>query len=387
MPAGSGDFGSRFHASVAGDAVDFLLFTREGDTDQELVQQVNPDFALSRTLDSFSPIVDMYADNGFIIFTESGEWSIQGNFQAGAMGTGTARARRYSTYGAHRRAGVASIDNQVFFSSRKAAFAIKFQGDDIGYPDAVDITARRNEEALAGELIRIGAAQPEDLTGSKMVFFLCEDGGKRYISTWHTESLQEHFAWSQWTFPSHFIVDMAVVDNRVFVLADLIEDGIRNTAKRAVYVFSAAEADTAGMAGDQTDADERAAFPVVLETPSVEAVPIAGDAAFPLPTQITRQHIYCLKAGGLTDDDRLMVRTTDPDGEEVVQHCHNLLFGETAPPDGMPYGKRVVDGGARNLSAQNDYHKGFRVLVEQTNLHPFHFLRLDTEGSVGAASL
>ena len=382
--SGSNQSAAQFNMSVAGDGLNFLSYTREGENDSELVQKVESDFALSRTLDSFSPILDVFADNGFVIFTERGEWSIQGSFQAGASGIGSARARRYSPYGTSRNAGVATVDNQIFFTARNAAFSIKFQGDDLGYPDAVDITARRNELALGGRngrVVRLAAGQPQDLTGAQMVLFLVElDDATRYIACWNTESNQQHFAWSKWTFPNHRIIDLVEVDNRFFVLADLIVDGVADATKRGLYAFSAEDAENPDedLGGDQIDNDgTRAAFPCILTTPNIQPVYLAGDGALVYLQFVKDIYVVAEQAGGLSDVDRLRYEVFVPSGPLQDGAFENRVENETEVPSGMSYGVRRVPVG--QVALKREYRQGLRASVRQENLLPLHILRLDLE--------
>ena len=114
--SGSGDRGSEFTLSTAGDALDFLLYTRRDATEDEISEQIDADFAMRRSLDSFSQIVEVYADNGLVIFTERGEWSIQGELTGRVLrGQELQGLVRYSSYSTERNAGVGNIDNQIFF--------------------------------------------------------------------------------------------------------------------------------------------------------------------------------------------------------------------------------------------------------------------------------
>ena len=241
--------------------------------------------------------------------------------------------------------------------------------------------------------MRIVSAQPGDLDTLKLVAFLVENGGDPYIAVWHSESTHEHFAWSKWTFPRHRIHDIAEVDNRIFVLADptfevtITVDGEErmvqqpDATKRQIYAFSGTTAETVGEAGDWVDTD-RQSFPIILETPSVESVPLGGESAIVYPTNIFRCHIYGRACGGRAANTRARIRVQSEAGIRDFP-VKNLLVGEAK--SSADFGKRVIDVGITNLTAQSNYRDPHTIRVEQDNLEPFHLYRLDIECTASAA--
>ena len=392
--AGANDNGARMWFSVAGDALEYLLYTREG-TESEFSTKIEQDFALSRTLDSFSKIQDLYADNGFVIFTDRDEWSIQGTFGAGGDQTATARARRYSTYGSAANVGVGNVDNQLFFVARNSAFSLIFQGDDLGYVAASDLTAKRNEDALQGRPIRLVAAQPDDLNTLKMVAILVdpEDGTNPYIAVWHTETFGgdlrapdfQHQAWAKWTFDNHQIIDICEVDNKIYVLADRLVDGAYGD--RALYVFDGSSSEMAGVAGDETgpaggDADGvpiRSAFDIILETPEMLPIPQVGEPGLLYPKTLKRIHVTGDCFGGELDAEVMTATLQTPDGEEVIGSFDNFVVDRRPNPQRK---KRVCDSvQGTDLDAQGDSDFPTTVTIKQTGMNPFRIHRIDIEAT------
>ena len=332
--------------------------------------EVNADFGMVRVLDSFERVTTLFSDNAFVLFTEGGEWTIEGAFAADDETS--ALARKYSQYGSAQNVGVDAVDQLIFFTARQAAFALQFKGDDYGY-EPINITALRNENAFAGrQVVRVGAAQPTDLDGANVALFLLggeKPAGAPDIAAFFINRWTQHSAWAKWTFPRHRILDMVVVDDDIFLLADELDEA-GEVARRVVARMDAERATMTGEAGDAVS-EGVAPFPVVLRTPDI-LNPYQQDGAWIYPKSLVRATLTAEAATESPASD--IIKLSVCAGSRVIRAFQFPRFeGEGV------WGRRAVDCHGFDSGAIRLQRGEFCVRLEQNDANPLHLLRLDLD--------
>ena len=364
--------------STIGAARDFLQARAEPVEDNLLGLAVASDYGMERVLDSFERVVGLYSDNGLVVFTEGGEWSIQGGFDAGEVAS--AVARKYSNYGSAANVGLAVKDRQLFFVAGKAVFALLFQGDDLGY-DPINLTNLRNEEVFGdSNVVRAVAALPADQKGANTALFLTDGGSEEpFIVAHFTERATQHAAWAKWTFPRHRIIDLIEVDNEFFVLADELNDTPeKGVVRRVVARLEQLGADTIDEAGDEVEGGY-APFPCVLETPDL-INPFAMAEGWINPKAIVRLHLKARVAGGVKEGDEVRVNV----GSDTK--IFRNFEGNPVERAGGWRGQREVDI-ADYHKAQLNEDAGLTAKISVENLLPLHLYWLIAEMEVEVTKL
>ena len=363
--------------STIGGARDFLQARAEPVEDNLLGLEVASDYGLERVLDSFERVVALYSDNGLVVFTEGGEWSIQGGFDAAEVAS--AVARKYSNYGSVANIGVAVKDRQLFFVAGKAVFALLFQGDDLGY-DPINLTNLRNEDVFGdSNAVRMVAALPPDQRGANTALILTDGGaGDPFIVAHFTERATRHAAWAKWTFPRHRIIDITEVDNEFFVLADELSADGTAVVRRVVARLEQSGADTIGEAGDEVEGGY-AAFECAFQTPDL-INPFAMAEGWINPKACIRLHMKARAAGG--EEEQEEVKVTVGTDEKSFRNFE----GDPVERVGGWRGQREVDI-AQFHKAQLDEDAGLSATISVTNLLPLHLYWLIAEMEVEITKL
>ena len=384
--SGSYDQSPTFYGTVvsATGAIEWTA-ERKANEDVDNGSTVAPDFGFKRTLDSFERIVAMFADNGFVIFTEGGEWSIQGVMNAAEFGS--LRARKYSHYGCQPYLGVTAIDSQIFFFNQESAYSLLFQGDDVGY-DAEDFTSLFNETILQNGVRRLFSCQPRGMGGTKVVCMLTPvtgNFGSNDLVVWHTEKSIGRFGFTVWRFPHYQVVDAVSVRDEIYILADTSFADPNNfdtiVTERRVFRLDPFEAEVSGNAGDW-----------VPTAPDTDSGTLAEGGAQPFPIEL--QLVNVIAAEGSDDGwtapftldsiyfDALMaqdvqVALTNELNQTKTHNLQNNAPGDN--PEALPtrYGRRRIKPHSSALNQDKDIRDGFFLSISQNNLEPAHYLRVD----------
>lgn len=356
--AGSKSHPATIWYSVVGDALDFLDDTPLPDipetqqTDESTNEDIKADYATSRRLNAFNPIVSLRSDTDLLVFTEGGEWSIEGVMDAEDITT--ARARQYGHLGSQPATGTAAIDDQVFYASKNSAQGLLYDSTFRGYIP-YNITAGRNEKLLnEARVVRLAAAQPKNLNGSYLVFYLKDDGE---IAVYHTLNKQEFMAWSRWNFNETIghISDIACVDDDIYLL----------DARGRVHVMEPWLYQDAG-----------SKFTTRIETCQLTysylRVPPQGYVTI---KQLIDFHITAADASELTCKVR---NSTTGDKEFKIPDNISAADPDEEPDPGM-WGRRRVVLGITDVQAAYNKGEDMTMIIESNANAPLHIDRLDIQ--------
>lgn len=232
---------------------------------------VRADYSFDLELNAFAISAIVSDSSPLIIFTRDEAHIGRGVFNA--VNPAEFITQRFGHYGQAENIGIASIDEQLFAFSYGAAYAFFYQSIEAGYIPQ-NISAARNEEIFRNDdgmpqrPVRVVAAQPADLDGAYLVFFLMPDGSMR---VYHTLHRFEFAAWTKWTFfdgeeDERKIIDITAQGGEVRLLDNA----------GCVYALDASRfADDKG--AENGGVEKVLPIPIVLELPSISDPRYQGD--------------------------------------------------------------------------------------------------------------